>query len=468
MPVDVGIIADDLTGAADAAVAFARAGRQASVGFRIRHGGEAFPLAEGDALAYDTATRDMPSDEKRAIELAVRRAARRLRELEPRVVFKKIDSTLRGHLRWELEAVRLEFPDRLAVVCPAFPAQGRTVQSGVLHIHNVPWTATEFAPRGMFGNLTVRGAFGMEGDASALEANIGHIRQGVAMLEAHFQKWKEQGIQTVFCDAAQGTDLDILAQTLVRNPQQYLPVGSAGLARAIADARIPSALPALPLQTVHAETPIRKFPEAEAAKATPDALKAVSESTKETFQTRHEWMEPFHKGRVLVVVGSLHTASRRQAAIVTEHLNTPPVIVRHESNVKPNLERAVSEICRLYAEGQRVVVLTTPDAPHPSEQQDFAWMPGSVAWRVCLWGLQAGWRVDALAVCGGNTAIELAQAFGGTGLRLAGEWQPGVAVGRLIVPAEVVSGLCFDGLPLLTKAGGFGDEETLARCVGLM
>ena len=42
--------------------------------------------------------------------------------------------------------MRAEFPDRMTLICPAFPAQGRTVQSGVLHIHNVPWTQTEFAP----------------------------------------------------------------------------------------------------------------------------------------------------------------------------------------------------------------------------------------------------------------------------------------------------------------------------------
>ena len=90
----------------------------------------------------------------------------------------------------------------MALVCPAFPAQGRTVQTGVLHIHNLPWTSTEFAPSGMFASLTVRGAFGMDGDATAAEIGIGDMRQGAEVLEARLGQLRAQGVETVFCDAA--------------------------------------------------------------------------------------------------------------------------------------------------------------------------------------------------------------------------------------------------------------------------
>jgi len=48
------------------------------------------------------------------------------------------------------------------------------------------------------------------------------------------------------------------------------------------------------------------------------------------------------------------------------------------------------------------------------------------------------------------------RALEASGLRLDGEVEPGVAGGRLLDGP-------FAGLPLVTKAGGFGDPDTLVR-----
>ena len=426
---EIGIIADDLTGAADATAFFADRGYRANVGLRVRPSGELFPLAEGDALAYDTATRDMAAEQAEAIHLTTRLAARRLAEGKPRIVFKKIDSTLRGHLRLELEAVRQEFPNRLAIVCPAFPKQGRTVRAGVLHIHNLPWTATEFAPGYLSGSATVRSAFGMEGDTGVRTVTNGNIRQGPDALEARLQAWRHVGVHTVFCDTDCDERLYVLAGAILRRPQLYLPVGSAGLARAIGVC--------LPMR--------------------PRANPAF-------YPTRI----PFHKGRVLVVVGSLHTASRRQESLLSARIQAPPVIVGHANGMASELEQTVADICRRYADGQRIVVLTTPDTRDGENGQGFADTLAGIALRVCQQQAQAGQPVNALVICGGNTAIELCQMFGGVGLRIGGELQPGIVFSQLIAAPEGKQNVIFDGLPLVTKAGGFGDEATLARCVGLL
>jgi D-threonate/D-erythronate kinase len=426
---EIGIVADDLTGAADSLAPFARRGYHAGVGFELKHSVERFLLDKGDVLAYDTGTREIGREQRNGVQTTVRRAARRLAGLGPRVVFKKIDSTLRGHLRAELDAMRAEFGGRLALICPAFPAQGRTVQTGVLHIHNVPWTSTEFAPSGMFASLTVRGAFGMDGDAAAAEIGIGDMRQGVAVLEARLLQLRAQGVETVFCDASLPEDLLALAQVILRNPEQILPVGSAGLARALAET-----LPSPPAPA-------------------PSLEKLV---------------QPFVNGRVLVIVGSLHAASRRQAALLAERLGSPPIVIDGAGDFKRHVESAVDQIKARYASGQQVALLTTPDAPEAGFAEGFSWLPGSVARRACLWGLRANCRIDGLIVSGGDTAKELCLACGGTGLRIEGEWQPGVAVTSLNAEPDAVDNISFAGLPMITKAGGFGDDLTLARCVGLL
>ena len=426
---EIGIVADDLTGAADAVALFAGRGYRANVGFKIAHSQEPFPLAEGDALAYDTATRDMAAEQAEAIHLTTRQAARRLAEGKPRIIFKKIDSTLRGHLRLELAAVRQEFPERLAIVCPAFPAQGRTVRAGVPHIHNLPWTATEFAPGNLSGSATVRSAFGMEGDRSVRNVTNGNIRQGVDALEAQWQEYRRQGAHTVFCDAENDSGLNILAQTILRCPELYLPVGSAGLARAIG-----VCMPMRP----HAEIAF-----------TPT-------------------LTPFHTGRVLVVVGSLHTASRRQAEFLSARIQAQPVIVAYADSGGAKGEQAAADVCRRYAGGQRIAALTTPNTPVGDNRQGFADTLGSIALSVCRRQSQVNQPIDALVICGGNTAIELCQLFGSVGLRIVGELQPGIVFSQLIAGLEGTQNPHFDGLPLVTKAGGFGDETTLARCVGLL
>ena len=68
-------------------------------------------------------------------------------------------------------------------------------------------------------------------------------------------------------------------------------------------------------------------------------------------------------------------------------------------------------------------------------------------------------RPGALLLTGGETAIAVLRALGASGLRLAGEIEPGVALGTLV-------GGPFDGLVLVTKAGGFGDPELAGPRLG--
>jgi uncharacterized protein YgbK (DUF1537 family) len=81
--VDVAIIADDLTGAADCGVQLARSGYRTAVAFR---GSTVPPTEDLDAVAVDTDSRSLSADfaAERVVE-----AGHGIREA--RVVYKKID-----------------------------------------------------------------------------------------------------------------------------------------------------------------------------------------------------------------------------------------------------------------------------------------------------------------------------------------------------------------------------------------
>lgn len=177
------LLADDLSGACDSAVAFAKAG------FRTRlELGEADPQDLAELTAISTETRESSAEEAAQ---AVPAACARIKAAGLALLFKKIDSVLRGPVEAEIAATLAATEFDTAVVCPAFPSQGRQVRGG---------------------RLLVRGE-----DRGALPAGAGFELR----------------------DALTDADLDELACELLDRPQA-LPVGSGGLAAAYAGALGPS------------------------------------------------------------------------------------------------------------------------------------------------------------------------------------------------------------------------------------
>lgn len=120
------VVADDLTGAADAAAPFAARGLAVSVAL-------SGPLpADAEVLALLTDNRWRPAPE--AAE-RMRAAISRIREWGPEMLFVKIDSTLRGRVLADVEVALDAWGGGSAVATPAFPAQGRAVRGGALVVH---------------------------------------------------------------------------------------------------------------------------------------------------------------------------------------------------------------------------------------------------------------------------------------------------------------------------------------------
>lgn len=124
---NVAILADDLTSAADAAGPFVAEGVAATVGCR------AIPSKKAVVCAVDAASRSLSA---REASIRVERFANDLRDAP--ILFKTVDSTLRGHVREEI-AASLRGADRSRIVfAPAFPDAGRTTVDGVQLVAGIP------------------------------------------------------------------------------------------------------------------------------------------------------------------------------------------------------------------------------------------------------------------------------------------------------------------------------------------
>jgi uncharacterized protein YgbK (DUF1537 family) len=132
-------LADDLSGALDAAAAFHDIGRKV----RVVLNADTWSLRDDDdVVAVTTETRNAAPVDAAA---AVTRAITRGQGQGARLVYKKIDSTMRGPVAAELHALATALPDVRILFTPANPRVGRTVRDGVLHVHGVPVAETEFA-----------------------------------------------------------------------------------------------------------------------------------------------------------------------------------------------------------------------------------------------------------------------------------------------------------------------------------
>lgn len=116
------IIADDLTGALDAAAPFAGRGCSTEVALNI-DGITAALRSNPDVLSINLACRDRAARD-------AQRITRRVLSLLPNNVrlFKKVDSRLKGHIAHELDVMSF----RVAMVAPAIPEFGRIVSNGMV------------------------------------------------------------------------------------------------------------------------------------------------------------------------------------------------------------------------------------------------------------------------------------------------------------------------------------------------
>ena len=131
------VIADDLSGAAElAGIAFAR-GHSAEVQ-RQRFD----PASAAEVIAVDTDSRGLAPE---AAADRVRDAAQAIIPANPAWIYKKVDSVLRGNARAEIEALLQVTGRDRAVLAPANPSHGRTIEGGRLLIRGVPLDQTDFA-----------------------------------------------------------------------------------------------------------------------------------------------------------------------------------------------------------------------------------------------------------------------------------------------------------------------------------
>jgi uncharacterized protein YgbK (DUF1537 family) len=404
----IGVVADDLTGAADTAVGFVRTGMSALVTWADQ---DTDGIAAGvDVLAVDSGSRALGPQ---PAERTTRRLVEALRSTGVRTLYKKSDSLLRGHVGIEVKVALTAWErNAVAIVAPAFPGTGRTTVGGRVLVDGTPIDRPPIA--------TSLAAAGL----SVTNLDLGDIR-GAALagtLDAH----RAAGQHAIVCDAETDDDLCAIAAAGSRMGSGVVWVGSGGLASALG-ATLAGAAPPVVRPAAH-------LPGGSAV--------------------------PASSGPVLVVVGSTAGVARAQvahlAAAGVTHVTVPVTAVgsTHEPCDRQGVPGGspvlaeVAEVMGCLRAGRDVVVTlgAEPGRSGAGDDADLAASLGQLL-RPCAP------LVGGLVATGGDTATGVLRAWGTTGLRLVGEVEPGVPLSYAIGPRPI---------PVVTKAGAFGRPSTLA------
>lgn len=347
--------------------------------------------------AIDLDTRRLPPDQA---------AQRHHALLETRTfaghgLYKKVDSTLRGNLLSEVAAL---LGKGMALVAPAFPAMGRTTLGGVQYVEGVAVDQSDvWRNEGLCGTANLLELFASEGlQYAALTLEQVRSAKVADLLAQHLQS----GTRVLVCDAERDADLQALAQASVEHADQLFWVGSAGLAQ-----HLPAALGL-------------------ASRTAPPLPQAALP--------------------VLTVVGSMSRHSQAQAELLAERSG------QLWQRIEPQLLLAADAVDQRDALGARLAaqVAGGKDLLISLEQRDRdpaqATLLGAPLAQVLLPAIA---KAGALIATGGETARALLAAAGIDSLQLYGELAPGVVLSSARQQGRE--------LAIVTKAGGFGQPDTL-------
>lgn len=373
-----GIIADDLTGACDTGAAFAERGFSTVVALNRRA-----PLpGSAQVVVLTTNSRNVPV---RSAQRKVRQACAYLTRARIPILYKKIDSTLKGNVQAEIANLMKAAGFSRALVCPAFPRQGRSVRGGILYVHGKPFADLSFCLGGR------------------PDFRIASVLQPISPKK--LAKALRRGSPCVIPDARTERDLSGLVRTAAKSRARVLLVGSAGMARHLAeDLRRKQRGQGRPRSVL---------------RLTNQAAYPLIFSGSDNPVTQNQ-------------IDALLRSKRAVACSLQSRLTNRAI--------KTNVQR-------------QAIVLRVPTHRVSNRTLSRSFAP--------LESIFSGNAIPGLVLIGGDTALLITQWLRAKAIAIRGEICPGIPWGQII-------GGQADGALLCTKAGGFGKSNTLIQVVDFL
>lgn len=400
---DFAIIADDLTGSLDTGLQFRKKGLTTLVPLQAKKIDR-----PAQVLVINTDSRNLPG------KIAYEKVYRVAQGLKAKFIYKKIDSTVRGNVGREALAILKAKKLPKSIVIPSIPSQGRQVERGILYVHGVPLLKTPYArdPFHPLSSSRLPQLLHKETGLAIGLITLKQVRKSPRSLAEAITRKKEQ---ILVIDAKEQSDLKNIASAWQLISEKVLPCGSVGLAQEIAS-----------LLDIKREKERRKY--------------------------------IFSKGPLLIVSASRNPLTAKQLKRVRE--------IFKFSLIEPDLRRSMQKkwlkaeqvlLSRRVKEGltrDGGAILTTTFQEHLTGKEKL--IPNFLGQIVAL--LLSEIQLGGLILTGGDLAMGVCGHLSASVLSIEEEVLPGI-------PFSLLLDGPYQGLRLVTKAGGFGQEDALGQII---
>lgn len=416
MGIALGVIADDFTGATDVANTLVAEGMRTVQVIGV-------PDEEADQINADavvialksrtTAPKDAVTQSLAAFDWLCRQGVRQVLQK----YCSTFDSTPDGNIGPVADALMAQAGTDFAVVCPAFPANGRTIYKGNLFVGDIPLAESSMKdhPLTPMRDSNLIRLMDAQSTHSAGLVPLEIVRQGSKAIEAQFAALKRQGHRYGVVDAVDDSDLRMVGKALSGAP---LVTGGSGIAMG------------LPANI-----------QREGMRQSPPRLPDVN-------------------GRFLILAGSCSKATREQIAAVdgvwpSRKFTVDEILANHQITAELS-EWAINQPAEnpvlIYASADPVEVAAAQTKYGRAEAGEMV----EDLMKALARGLH-GQGFNRIIVAGGETSGAVVSALNVKMLEIGPPIAPGV-------PWCTTS----NGLALALKSGNFGGPRFLLDAVGML
>ena len=434
----IGVIADDLTGATTVGTLLARSGLKTAAYFSP----EEMPEADQyQAIVMTTDSRHMPAKDADA---AVSNVMTKLKQRNVKYFTKRIDTTYRGGLGVEIDAMLRQLPkETIAMVVPAMPQSRRILAGGYAIIEGTALEETEVAHDVL---TPVTETFIPRLIASQTQDKVGTLSltavlAGQEAVEEELAERRAEGCRIIVCDAVSMAHVQLIANSVIDLDWPILAVDPGPFTYALAVAH------------------------------------GIGHETADRNMSGQAKVDPTETGHVLVVAGSATDVTRKQI----DHLAANPTvdvvsvdprgIVLNDSETVPVVDAAREKLRASLANPDvNVTILETavysPVLNLQQVEQTYHMKPGeasaninTVVARIVKEALTDwGGQLSGLYMTGGDTMVTTLKGLGAKGICLHDYVIPQTDLGQII-------GGEFAGTYTIGKGGMTGKEDTATVAV---
>jgi uncharacterized protein YgbK (DUF1537 family) len=406
---ELGIIADDLTGACDTGAIFAEGGAKVQVYTRpefINNSISSF------IPVINTQSRYLS---KQDAYQEVRQATLRLRAFNIQLFLKKMDAMLRGNIGTELKAIMDTLNLNLAFVVPAIPEMKRCTLRGFQLVRGIPIDKfthkrhpLDFVPNPHIPDL-------LSGD---FYTRVGHIdltviRKGEGEIQKEIDLLRKINKRVIVVDAEKDEDIRTMVKVLLNFEPPLLLMGSLGLAKALSILLLSS------------------------------SVKPIVDKT---------------DGRILLVSGSINPVTlaqlnclHRKRGVEMISLNPHEILQR-----KTGGNRLMTVIKKIE---EKDLILSITSHKHTSQARtDYIQDSKSIIEYLTFLASSALREIgfEAVILVGGETSYHFCDRIQAKKIKVTGQLELGIACGTLM-------GGPYEGTKVVIKGGSVGEENTLVK-----